>query len=383
MTRVLYIGDPTSVHDIKWVSFFSLRPDFEVFFLVQETELKLISSERRKKLNELNIQIEGPIKSYSLWRFWDNRASLRTIRKVIRERKIDIVHTLFATPFALWTPNLEVPSVITTRGSDVLVVLSSLQHNSGLRAVHSRLLLSKFRSAFLKSGAITCTSQGQLDRINELFGSNIPAKIIRTGVNVDAIAELEPALKLPSIFHGKKIIFLPRYMQPIYRTELQLEAISELPTELRSQLALILIRGSRANKSYHDRIEQLLQRCGVPFHIFDSLTQAEMWSAFKLSALAIMTPKTDGTPNSALEAMAARCPLVLGNFGYDEDLFSERFCLRMSTDSSSELCAIIDTALTEYPAEKLEQAFMNVSEKGNRPTEMQKLLQTYSALLQG
>jgi len=382
MTRVLYIGDPLSVHDIKWVSFFSLRPDFEAFFLVQESELKLLTEARRKQLMDLNITIEGPIKSYSLWRFWENKQSVETIQKVIRNRKIDIVHTLFATPLALWTRAVNVPSVITTRGSDILVVLTSLQNQSGLRGVHNKLLLSRFKSAFLKSESITCTSQGQLDRINEIFNSNISAQIIRTGVNVLEIAELEPSLKLPSIFNGKKIIFLPRYIQPIYRTELQLNAITELPQELRSQIAIVLIKGSRVPETYYSKIEKLLVSCGVPFHIFESLTQHEMWSAFKISSVAIMTPKTDGTPNSALEAMSAKCPLILGNFRYDEDLFSEQFCLRMRTDSSSELSDLITTALTKYPTEKLETAFANVTKKGNRPTEMNQLLEIYSNLLQ-
>ncbi len=380
MTRVLYIGDPLSVHDIKWVSFFSQRPDFETYFLVQESELKLLTETQRKQLTDLKITIVGPIKSYSLWRFWENKKSVETIQKVIREQKIDIVHTLFATPLALWTRVVSVPTVITTRGSDVLVVLSSLQNNSGLRGIHSNLLLSKFKNAFLKSGAITCTSQGQLNRINEIFNSNISAQIIRTGVNVQEIAELKPDLKLPSIFNGKKIIFLPRYIQPIYRTELQLKAITDLPQELRSCIALILIKGNRVQADYYAKIEKLLISCGIPYHVFESLTQNEMWSAFKMSSVAIMTPKTDGTPNSALEAMAAKCPLILGNFQYDEDLFSEEYCLRMKTDLSSELSGLITSALSKDPEEKLEMAFVNVAIKGDRPTEMNRLLQVYSGL---
>ncbi|MBP9151276.1 MAG: glycosyltransferase [Flavobacteriales bacterium] len=382
MTRVLYIGDPLSVHDIKWVSFFSQRPDFETYFLVQESELKLLTETQRKQLTDLKITIVGPIKSYSLWRFWENKKSVETIQKVIREQKIDIVHTLFATPFALWTSSLNVPSVTTTRGSDILVVLSSLQNQSGLRGIHSKILLSRFKSAFLKSGAITCTSQGQLDRINEIFNSKISAQIIRTGVNVQEIAELEPDLKLPSIFNGKKIIFLPRYIQPIYRTELQLKAITDLPQELRSRIALILIKGNRVPEEYYSKIEKLLVSCGIPYHVFESLSQHGMWSAFKMSSVAIMSPKTDGTPNSALEAMSAKCSLILGNFQYDEDLFSEEFCLRMRTNLSSELSELITNALSEYPNEMLEKAFENVTKKGNRPTEMNRLLDVYSGLLQ-
>ena len=107
----------------------------------------------------------------------------------------------------------------------------------------------------------------------------------------------------------------------------------ELPDSLRPQVALVLVKGSRTPKQYMQQVEGLLKQCGLPHQVFDRLTQQEMWSMFKKSSLAIMTPKTDGTPNSALEAMAAKCPLILGSFKYDEDLFSEEFCHRMKSDS--------------------------------------------------
>ncbi|MBI1286923.1 MAG: glycosyltransferase [Flavobacteriales bacterium] len=383
MTRVLYIGDPSSVHDLKWVSYFSTRDDFEAYFLVQEHEMHLITPERKKQFEELGITVEGPIKSYSLWRFWENRASINKIKKVIAKRKIDVVHPLFATPFSLWTRNLPVPSIITCRGSDIHVVLASLGKGSFLQKIHGKLLLKRFRSAFENAAAITCTSQGQLDRINSIFGTDLKAEIIRTGVNVGEINQLEAKLKLPPIFSGKKIIFLPRYIRPIYQTELQLKALMETPQNLRPQLALVLIKGNRTPGSYMVKVERLLKECGLPYHIFDSLTQHEMWSMFKLSSLAIMTPKTDGTPNSALEAMAARCPLILGSFKYDEDLFSEEFCHRMNTDSVAELTELITESLQNYPQKKISAAFENVSKRGNRPVEMERLKALYLSLAKG
>jgi hypothetical protein len=139
----------------------------------------------------------------------------------------------------------------------------------------------------------------------------------------------------------------------------------------------VLIKGSRTPESYMSKIMGLLKQCGIPFHIFDSLTQYEMWSMFKLSSLAIMTPKTDGTPNSALEAMAAKCPLILGSFKYDEDLFSERFCHRMKTDSVQELTNLITDSIQNYPQTKTEAALENVSKLGNRPVEMERLKMLY------
>ncbi|MFT4545119.1 MAG: glycosyltransferase involved in cell wall biosynthesis [Bacteroidia bacterium] len=380
MTNILYIGDPSSVHDIKWVSFFSTRPEFNAFFLVQKHEMHLITAERKAQFKALNITVEGPIHSYSLWRFWENKSSMNKINEVIKSRKIDVVHTLFATPFALWTKNLKVPSVITTRGSDVHVVLKNLGQGSLLQRIHGNILLNRFKAAFENAGAITCTSQGQLDRINQLFQTQLNAEIIRTGVNVDEINRLNPSIPREQKPNEKKVIFLPRYIQPIYQTELQIEALSALPKAQKEKLKLVLIKGKRTDKAYLKLINKKLENLGFEHQIIDSLTQHEMWSMFKHSALAIMTPKTDGTPNSALEAMAAKCPLVLGSFKYDEDLFSEQFCHRMNTESVKELTQLMTSALDNYSNDKLELAFENVAKNGNRQLEMGRIDKLYLSI---
>lgn len=381
MIRVLYIGDPSSVHDIKWVSYFSTRDDFESFFLVQDHEMHLITAARKEQFDKLGITIVGPIKSYSLWRFWENKASYSKINQIIDEHKIDIVHPLFATPFSLWTRNLPVPSIITSRGSDIHVVLAGLGKGNLLHQIHGKLLLQKFKEAFTNANVLSCTSAGQLTKINTVLGTQLTGEIIRTGVNVDEIDKLKPNVQLAEKLNGKRIIFLPRYIRPIYQTELQIDALSKLNPDLKQNLAIVLIQGVRTDEKYSSIVEARLEKCGIAHHTFESLTQHEMWSLFKLSALTIMTPKTDGTPNSALEAMAAECPLILGSFDYDGDLFSEDVCHRMKTESSDELVELIESALDNYPEEKLERAFKTVSEKGNRLVEMDRLKRVYESLV--
>ena len=117
------------------------------------------------------------------------------------------MHPLFATPFSLWTRNLPVPSVITSRGSDIHVVLAGLGKGLLLHRIHGNLLLKKFKQAFQNAAAITCTSQGQLDRINSVFGTNLSGEIIRTGVNVQEINELNPEAPFADTLKGKSWFF--------------------------------------------------------------------------------------------------------------------------------------------------------------------------------
>jgi glycosyltransferase involved in cell wall biosynthesis len=51
-----------------------------------------------------------------------------------------------------------------------------------------------------------------------------------------------------------------------------------------------------------------------------------------------MTPISDGTPNSALEAMSARCPLIMPNLPYDKSIF-EDCCFVLNNDDPKELAA--------------------------------------------
>lgn len=381
MTRILYIGSPTSLHDLKWTGYFSARTDYEVFLIGHWEEVQCMEAADHQRLQELNITLEAPIRSYSLWRWWDNRHSAGIIRQVIQKRKIDVLHVLFATPFAIWTRCVDIPAVITCRGSDIQVVLPELLSRKGIGRIHGRMVFNRFGEAFAQADAITCTSTGQLDRARQLFGEHISAEIIRTGVDVDSIANGRHTLPLPDYFSGKRILFLPRYVKPIYCTELQLEAIAALPDHLKADIALLMVKGKGANTDYTRKILKQAKECGVEFHVVESFTQPEMWAAYHHSALTIMTPRTDGTPNSALEAMAARCPLILGAFAYDSDLFSEKFCLRMKTDSPTELTTLIAKALDGYPEGMLDKAYHNVSEKGNRKVEMEKLRELYARLV--
>lgn len=94
----------------------------------------------------------------------------------------------------------------------------------------------------------------------------------------------------------------------------------------------------------------------------------------------IHTPISDGTPNSALEAMAAKSPLILPEIGYDKDLF-ENACFYISENSPQLLADLIIKAISKYPQELLANAFENVNKYGKREVEMMKLHSFYKSLI--
>ena len=92
-----------------------------------------------------------------------------------------------------------------------------------------------------------------------------------------------------------------------------------------------------------------------------------------------MTPISDGTPNSALEAMAAKCPLVISNLNYDKDLF-ENTCVKLKSFDVEELVEVIEASLIHYDLALLERAYQQVLTQGNRTVEMEKMVHVYNSI---
>jgi hypothetical protein len=79
--------------------------------------------------------------------------------------------------------------------------------------------------------------------------------------------------------------------------------------------------------------------------------------------------------------MAAKRPLILGNYELDRDLFNAETCLQMKTRNPSELAELISASLVSFPEALIDNAFIMVNKKGNRQVEMSKLEGVYRSIL--
>jgi len=371
--NILYICTPTSIHDQKWMRYFAEKEEFNVF-AVGESK---IDESTFYDLKKQNINLLPSIDSFSIKTPYKNHQSIQKLRKYCELYKIDLVHVLFATPYALWVNCINTPYMITTRGSDVLVVLPELKEQKGVRGIYFSWLFKKFQKAFSSAKAITCTSELQQKRIKELFG--LKADVIRTGVDVEKIVNLNPNDYLPSELKGVKYIFSPRFMSPIYNISFQIEALAFLPKSITENYAFVFVKGKQFNPQYFEEQLKSLQQLGnINYIILDYLSQEALWATFKRAALTIMTPISDGTPNSALEAMAAGSPLIVSDLPYDKDLF-ENTCVKTSLKDPKVLAQLIENTL-ENPNEFKQEANDAVYKFGNRASEMQKLEKLYQIL---
>lgn len=378
--NILFIGNPSSIHDLKWMSFFSMKDGFKVFLVTEKQNLNGADEKVFQNLKENKIELLPAIQTFSIKNLLGIFQSVQTLNRYVQENKIDIVHILFATPNSLWGKFLNAPYIITTRGSDILLVLPKLLEAKGLRGIYFRWLFSQFKKSFQKAEAIVCTSQMQADKVKELFCNVKNLLIIRTGIDVAKIEAINSSDALLPELKNSPFVFFPRFIKPVYNTLLCVDAMEHLSNEIISEFKFVFIKGKNFDEKYFQTIIQKLEALkkskGLQYVIIEYLGQEELWQHYKAAKLTVMTPLSDGTPNTALEAMAARCPLIIPDLPYDKTLF-ENTCFVLKKNEPEKLAALIAQAIQSYPVVFLENALKAVNEFGNRPSEMKKVAALY------
>lgn len=379
--KILYIANGNSIHDVKWMSFFSTQNERYTCFLLCDTMCEL-NAQTKSTLAELNIHLVEQISPLSIKRLLRSWRAIRQFKKMVQDIKPDIIHVLFATPNALWLNFTNTPGVITMRGSDILLVIPALLNQVGIKSSYFTFLFRQFKKAFLKANLVTGTSFPQIEKATELFnGANLT--LVRTGVEVEKIDQIDQNELIPDFLREKEFVFSPRFMAPIYNIEFQLDAISKLDQKFIDRFTFVFIRGKQFDEEYCQvqlkRLIQLKAEINLNYHVIDYLDQQSMWMFLKKASLCLMTPISDGTPNSALEAMAAKCPLVISNLNYDKDLF-ENTCVKLKSFYVEELVEVIEASLTHYDETLLERAYQQVLAHGNRTVEMEKMVQVYNSI---
>lgn len=373
------MASPESVHDLKWMSFFSESNENNIHLITEKNSKKPISEKTINLLLEKHIYFSGEITPYSLLKPLSLLKSVRFIRKTCKEQNIDIVHAMFATPYAMWAYFSGRRFIITTRGSDVMKVLPDLK-NSPNNKKYLLLLYFLFKKAFLKATVITSTSEGQVRKIKKLFGRN-DVKIIRTGVDVESISDHLDKNNLPLPLQNLNYINSPRWIAPLYNSLTQARAILLLDDSIINNYTFVFFYRLETSDAYLKEFEAILQsKKQIKYIVLNNLPQRLSLACIKFASLNIMIPERDGTPNSALEAMAAKCPLIVGNFEYDEDLFTDT-CIRLKENTAEALSDAITKALKDYPVHYIKNAFNKVSEFGNRPVEMDKIKVLYEKII--
>lgn len=381
--KIIYFADPNSIHDIKWISYFSSKNEAYKCYIQCDTNCK-IDEKTKLELAAKNIQILPPISPFSISRPIKTIGSILKLKKTIGNVNPDFVHVLFTSPNAIWLNFLKSKSILTMRGSDILIVIPNLLQQKGAKKIYFRFLYKMFSKAYNRAKMVTGTSQAQLDNAKALFKLE-NAALIRTGVDVDKIETINKNELIPESLQGKAFVLSPRFMSPIYNISLQIEALEVLDNKIIDNYTFVFIRGKNYDNVYFEqqkeKLEALRNTHHLKFVILEYVDQETIWMLMKRATLCIMTPISDGTPNSALEAMAAKCPLIISDLEqYEELLFNAESVRKVPLSEPETLAQTIETVLDSDTSSQRNFAFEIVSQHGNRSKEMEKLERIYNDL---
>jgi len=369
--NILYLANPFDSHDIKWISYF-VENKFVKAFLMPRTSHKIPDS---LALNG-SLQIVDPVPDFSILRFYQTLYAAYRIKRFIRKNEIHAIHILFAEPNALWCifrDYFSIPIIVTCRGTDVLKTIP--------RAFQERNLINRFVApayirAFLKADFVTGTSRQQVNSIFKFSGRNQNVSIVRTGVDINRLrGDTSSAFPLPD---QKPFILLPRYIKPLYNHEFCLSAIELLPTKVKAMCRIVLIGKNKdpQQAAYQNFLEEKMNTIkDVEFIFLPEMAQESMFELYKRASLVIMTPNSDGSPVSAMEAVVCGAKVILGPLPYDE--IFKPWTFKLKDWSQQELADLILHCLSIQNSTDMKSFFPLV----DRNVEMEKVRAIYEGVV--
>ena len=383
--NILYINDPTCVHGFKWISYFSNQTDkYKCFLIGQQHQDKKLDNLTRKKLSDNHIEYLPPVFEFSVTRVPRTIKDFQYIKQILIEKKINLIHIMYAEPSALWGLGrnyFNVPMVLTTRGTDVLITIPNL-----IQRKHPFYYLLKklFIKSFNNIDFITHTSSPQQQIVLKLFTPLInKTAIIRTGINIDLIKKDTKDYAL-DLLKDRAYIFFPRNMTPLYNHELTLDAIELLPQKISDCYNFVFLHKNGTSIEYIEMIKNRMDTIqNAKFIFLEDYTQETIFEIFKNASLVVMNPKSDGSPVTALEAMYLEIPVILGPLAYDKDLFDDT-TFQIKKWDAKELADLITYVLEnkneEYIQNLIRNAKLRVKDKANTIKEVKKIEEIYKKL---
>jgi glycosyltransferase involved in cell wall biosynthesis len=375
--NVLYIADPNSIHDLRWINCLVANENINGFILSRSSHYGAFGANSLRL--HPNACLLSSIQDPSVIRPWRNWQQVFKIKKIISTYNIDLLHILYAEPNSLWVNwkwIFQIPVIITTRGTDILKTIP--QFFRGKSLLH-KIIARRYRTAFNKADVISCTSVRQVENLRT-FNMTRPAMVVRTGVDFRLIAKADEncakAFGIP-----RPYILMPRNMKPLYNHEFTIEAISMLDDRMKRQFCFVFVNSDTNDQSYLERVCAKARTVHTDIRFLPSVSHSQFLGLCKQSSLVVMNPLSDGSPVTAMEAMACKVPVILPPLEYDEDLFGTASFFKEWSPSSlkkkmEEILSLNVNDLAEY----IGSNFYRVHNKGNTEIEMLKVKHMYERL---
>lgn len=235
--------------------------------------------------------------------------------KFLRQTRPDVVHVHFAYAYYAWMAGILGcrPLVVTVMGGDVLFEEQGAPTREG-----KWLTLQLLRRA----DYITSKSHHLTSVLDELGGFGGKTERIVWGIPVSEYrradaSELRAAL---GVAPDRRVILSPRILQPLYRVHLLVEALPRIVE--RHPEALLLITEYGADPVYRAQIADRVTELGLGEHVLfcGAVPHERMREYYWAADVAVSVPRSDGMPQTLLEAMACETPNVLNKLSRYQEI---------------------------------------------------------------
>lgn len=326
--RLLFVGNVDSIHVRRWAGFFAARGhDVHAAGLWGPTA----------------EDADAPFEVHRLGR---PKTAFLGLRHLAQHLRSQVVHAHYLTYYG-WIARAALidPYAVTLWGSDVLIDLPA----SRLRRTWARLVLHG-------AACVTADSEEIVNTAVRLGANPSRTHQIQFGVDTSRFSPGPPPVELLAHLGlaGRRMIFSPRSIAPLYRTLVAVHALHGLPED-------VVLVGSLAgaDPAYADLVTSTAAEWGLgdQIRLLPAIPHDEIAGYYRASNVVLSIPASDGTPVSVLEALATGTPVVatdlpavrpwLGSCGARflvavDDVAATRAALLRALDMSAEerlLCA--------------------------------------------
>ncbi len=292
--RLCYVGPAASITLRRWVRWFAARGHDVTVITVEPAEPSL------QTFRQIDVGL----------RRWPRKLgrllSAARMAATVRRLKPDVLHIHYLRGLAWGLPLTGVhPCVVTPWGSDIL------EEQGAFREWYSRTLTR----AVLGWGDLVTVHSAYME--TQVLGL-LPgiACVARIGRGVD-LGRFRPDLDVGAlrqrwkIGKDRRVLFSPRLAQPFYNQD---RIIRSLPAVCEKfPAALLVVAEQFADPDYVEELRRLAEELRVADRVrfVGAIPHEEMPLWLNVAEAVVMVPRSDGMPNTLLEAMACGAVPVL------------------------------------------------------------------------
>jgi glycosyltransferase involved in cell wall biosynthesis len=289
---IAFLGDTDSIHLHRWAGWFAAR-GHRVTLLVPEGREIPFHLDAGIAVERYPLAGGRPLRGLALI------SSSRSVRRAIARVRPDVLHVHYLTIHGAraWLSGFH-PYVVTVWGNDVLITTETSRK--------ARILAGlSLRSADLVTGI----SNHVLDAAVRLGARPDRCRRVHFGVDVERFAPApgSDALRASLGLGSRRIVFSPRIIAPLYRHDVVIDAVAQLPDDV----ALVMVR-YLAEAPEMEALERRIEERGLAGRsiILPSVPYSDMPDYYRLADVVVSVPESDAGPMTLVEALAVGKPTV-------------------------------------------------------------------------